>query len=72
MALGYILNIIKLQRDSLMVRKEEADRFLLRMPHEMREWVEKEALRNGSSLNSEILRGIRFRMDAEQREGAVR
>ena len=51
-----------------MVRKVEVDgRLLVRMPKEVKSWIEREAAYNGSSQNSEIIRAIRCRMDAEQR-----
>lgn len=50
-----------------MVRKDEADRMLLRLPHELTAWIENEAKRNGASKNSEIIRSIRSRMESQQR-----
>jgi len=49
------------------VRKDEADRMLLRLPHELMDWIQKEAKRNGASKNSEIIRSVRVRMDSERR-----
>jgi hypothetical protein len=43
----------------------------LRIPSDMRDWIEKEASRTMGSLNNEILRCIRAKMDAEQRERAA-
>lgn len=46
-----------------MIRKSEAERVLVRMPRDMKAWIEREAERNGASQNSEIVRAIRARMD---------
>jgi predicted HicB family RNase H-like nuclease len=52
---------------SPMVRKLEVDgRLLVRLPKEVKTWIEREAAHNGSSQNSEIIRSIRCRMDSEQ------
>jgi hypothetical protein len=37
------------------------------MPKDVKIWLEREAARNAASQNSEIIRCIRARMDAEQR-----
>jgi hypothetical protein len=42
---------------------------LVRLPVAMKIWLEIEAARNGASQNSEIVRTIRARMDAEQKAG---
>lgn len=39
--------------------------FRLRCPPEVKKWLDKEADRNGASLNSEILRALRERMDRD-------
>ncbi len=36
----------------------------LRLPADLKDWIESEAKRNNSSQNSEIVRSIRERMDA--------
>ncbi len=41
--------------------------FGLRMPEDCKHWAEKHAERNGSSINSEIIRAIRDAMDRETR-----
>jgi hypothetical protein len=46
-----------------MVSKEETKAVLLRLPMDVKAWVEKEAARTLASQNSEILRCIRARMD---------
>lgn len=38
-------------------------KMMIRIPAEMKGWVEDQAKRNGASLNSEVLRCIRERMD---------
>jgi hypothetical protein len=54
-----------------MVRKEETAAVLLRLPKDVKDWVEKEAARTLASQNSEILRCIRARMDTEQSKKAA-
>ena len=43
----------------------------LRIPLDMRAWIEKEASRTMGSLNNEILRCIRAKMDEQQCERAA-
>lgn len=38
-------------------------RFMLRLPPALKRWVDAEAERNGASINSEIIRSVRERMD---------
>ena len=38
---------------------------VVRMPRDVKTWLEKEAARTGASQNSEIVRSLRERMDAE-------
>jgi hypothetical protein len=45
--------------------------FLVRLPPDLKDWIEKEAARMLASQNSEIVRCIRYRMDREKREGAA-
>jgi hypothetical protein len=59
------------QRSRKVVRKDEADRMLLRLPHDLMDWIENEAKRNGASKNSEIIRSVRARMDERQPEKVV-
>jgi len=40
-----------------------ADKFMVRMPDGMRDWLAEQAARNASSMNSEVVRAIRERMD---------
>lgn len=43
-------------------------RFTLRLPDDVKEWVARRAARTASSLNSEIVRVLRDRMDQEARQ----
>jgi hypothetical protein len=55
-----------------MVRKvEETTTFLVRLPNDVLSWVEQEAARSLASRNSEIVRSVRARMDAEQPKKAT-
>jgi hypothetical protein len=56
----------------MMVRKPKVKRAYrtLAMPKDVRAWVKKKSRRTGASENSEIVRCIRDRMDAERRERA--
>lgn len=49
-----------------MLKKEDAERVLVRLPREVKDWIRGEAARNGASQNSEIIRSIRARMDQHQ------
>jgi hypothetical protein len=42
---------------------------LVRLPVDIKIWLEIQACRNGASQNSEIVRCIRARMDGEQKAG---
>lgn len=53
-----------------MTNKEETTTFLIRLPNDVLSWVEKEAARSLASRNSEIVRSVRARMDAEQSKKA--
>jgi hypothetical protein len=46
--------------------KEQTKTVLLRLPVDVKAWVENEARRTLASQNSEIVRCIRARMEAEQ------
>jgi hypothetical protein len=52
-------------------RDDVGCRTLFRMPKDIKAWIDREAALNGSSQNSEIIRSIRFRMDAEQSKKAA-
>jgi hypothetical protein len=42
---------------------------LVRLPVEVKEWLEKESGRNLSSQGSEVVRSVRLRMESERRVG---
>lgn len=46
--------------------------YKLRMPPDVKAWLEAEARENSSSVNSEIIRSIRQRMKRETRDTALR
>jgi hypothetical protein len=50
-----------------MARKPEFSAVLVRLPKTMKIWIEEQAERNGASQNSEIVRSIRARMDADEK-----
>jgi hypothetical protein len=54
-----------------MINKAETKAVLLRLPLDVKAWIEQEAARTLASQNSEIIRSIRARMDTEQRERAT-
>jgi Arc-like DNA binding domain len=45
----------------------DRDKLVVRMPKDVKTWLEKEAARTGASQNSEIVRSLRARMESEQR-----
>ncbi|TFV41367.1 Arc family DNA-binding protein [Bradyrhizobium niftali] len=49
----------------------EFERQLVRLPADVKQFIREQAARNCSSQNSEIVRAVRARMEAEQ-ERAVR
>jgi hypothetical protein len=51
-----------------MICKEETRALLLRLPLDVKKWLEQEAARTLSSQNSEIIRTIRGRMDHQRQE----
>ncbi|MBR1233663.1 Arc family DNA-binding protein [Bradyrhizobium sp. AUGA SZCCT0182] len=48
-----------------MVKGAEAERLLVRLPRDVKTWLESEASYNGASQNSEIIRSIRARMQKQ-------
>jgi hypothetical protein len=50
-----------------MTLKNEADKILLRVPNEIKVWLKQESGRNWTSMNAEIIRSIRSRMESQQR-----
>jgi hypothetical protein len=53
-----------------MVSKEQTKAVLLRLPLDVKAWIEQEAARTLASQNSEIIRTIRARMAIGQRDRA--
>lgn len=49
--------------------KKERIPFMLHVPPDMKQWLADEAARNGSSMNSEVIRSIRMEMDKEKPDG---
>ncbi len=43
----------------------ELPKIMIRMPHDLKRWIVKQAKRNGGSQNSEIVRRLREDMDKE-------
>ena len=49
--------------------KRETVALLIRLPPDVKRWLEREAARNAGSQNSEVVRCIRDRMEDHLREG---
>lgn len=47
----------------------ETKQLALRVPEELKDWLSAQAARNSSSLNSEVIRAVRERM--ERQEAAI-
>ena len=54
-----------------MVKIADRAEMVVRLPRDVKNWLVKEAARTLASQNSEIVRCIRARMDAEQRNEAA-
>jgi hypothetical protein len=54
-----------------MSQSDDRSQILVRLPRDVKDWIEKEAARTLASQNSEIVRCIRYRMDREQQEGTT-
>lgn len=54
------------------IPSRELPKVMIRLPHDMKRWVEKQAKRNGASQNSEIVRRLRAEMDREMEASASR
>ena len=52
------------------MERTETVKFLVRLPRDVKRWIEEQANRNTSTQNSEIVRSIRERMDHQQQSGA--
>jgi hypothetical protein len=48
-------------------KQQEAAKVLVRLPLDMKTWIEQQAVRNWTSQNSEIIRAIRSHIESEQR-----
>jgi metal-responsive CopG/Arc/MetJ family transcriptional regulator len=48
------------------MNKSDAQRVLVRLPEDVKAFLDREAERNFASRNSEIIRSVRTRMDTEQ------
>lgn len=51
-----------------MMQKRETERINAFVPPAMKAWLEQRAVENFSSLNAELVRTIKFRMEAEAAE----
>jgi predicted HicB family RNase H-like nuclease len=51
--------------------KKQAIKIMVRIPPDMKSWLEHEAARLWTSQNAEVIRAIRSRMDQEQPGKAV-
>jgi hypothetical protein len=49
--------------------KREMVAVLVRMPLDLKLWLEREAARNAGSQNSEAIRSLRLRMEGKQKDG---
>ncbi|MEH2503683.1 hypothetical protein V1290_002494 [Bradyrhizobium sp. AZCC 1578] len=54
-----------------MSKSDDRHQFLVRLPRDVKDWLENEAARTMASQNSEIVRSIRARMDSERRDRAA-
>ena len=48
-----------------MLKGQDAERLLVRLPRDVKTWLESEAAYNGASQNSEIIRSLRARMEKQ-------
>lgn len=51
--------------EPMTTKKENTEAFFVRLPPDAKLWVVKQARKNGSSQNSEVIRAIRERMDRQ-------
>jgi predicted transcriptional regulator len=51
--------------------KQRAIKVLIRVPEDVKKWLEREAERNLSSQSSEAVRALRARMESEQQQRAA-
>ena len=52
------------------MKQIEPARVMARLPQDIRRWLEQQATQNFSSMNSEIVRAIRARMDEHSEKAA--
>jgi hypothetical protein len=52
------------------IKSDERPTMLIRVPRDVKEWLEREAARTLASQNSEVVRCIRARMESEQARAA--
>jgi hypothetical protein len=52
-----------------MDQQDNTAKLIIRLPRDVKDWLEREAARHLSTQSSECVRAIRARMDAEQRAG---
>ena len=51
-----------------MASKKTTIATFIRLPSDLKTWIEREAKRNGASRNAEIIRALRARMDEKRHE----
>lgn len=51
-----------------MKQEQAVTKMLIRMPQDLKTWLEREAARNLSSQGSEIVRALRYRMESESEQ----
>jgi hypothetical protein len=49
-----------------MAKRSDAAEMVVRLPQDVKVWLEQEAARNWTSQNAEVIRAIRSRMDQER------
>jgi hypothetical protein len=54
-----------------MGKRSDLAEMVIRIPRDVKGWIEREAERNCASQNSEIIRSIRARMETEQPKKAA-
>ena len=54
-----------------MIKATDEFRVLVRMPADIKAWIEKQSAHNCSSQNSEVVRALRAAIDAERRAGGA-
>ena len=49
-----------------MTKTADAAKMVIRLPQDVKLWLEQESAKNGASQNSEIIRSVRARMSDDQ------